>query len=543
MLKIRSPSFCHFVCKRLYHKGIAPFRQPHFLKSDKICIRDKFGEFSYQGINQESEKIARALVKTQINTSNSNSNVAFLTSNTHEYTVSQFGIWKGGLSCVPLCKSHPAETLKYYIEDSKASAVIISQEFADKIGSKLRSEIGNLLVLEELLQEDSILEDTETLTDNSLKNEDNAMLIYTSGTTGSPKGVVLTLNNVISQIECMIEPWGWSNQDKILHMLPLHHTHGIVNCLLCPLQVGASIDMLDGFDPKEVIDKLVAGEVNVFMAVPTVYAKLLEYIRKGHAPSDLTEKLSKNIRLMVSGSAALPQPIFDEWKNLTGHTLLERYGMTEIGMALTNPLKGLRKPGFVGHPFPSVEARIVDSSTGQVLVQGDHISTETVSDSTSEELSGDLQIRGSNVFKCYYGREEASKKEFTVDGWFKTGDTAQFLEQSFKILGRSSVDIIKSGGYKISALHVERLLLSHPDISDLAVVGLEDPVWGQKVAAVIVPTSPEAEITVQKLRQWGQDKMPKYLIPSEIMIMSEIPKNHMGKVNKKSLVKQAFPNN
>ena len=158
--------------------------------------------------------------------------------------------------------------------------MIISKEFADKVGSKLRNDIENLLVLEELLQEDFILED-ETLTDNSLKNEDNAMLIYTSGTTGSPKGVVLTLNNVISQIECMIEPWGWSNQDQILHILPLHHTHGIVNCLLCPLQVGASIDMLDGFDPKEVIDKLVAGEVNVFMAVPTVYAKLLEYIRKG----------------------------------------------------------------------------------------------------------------------------------------------------------------------------------------------------------------------------------------------------------------------
>ena len=281
MLKIRSTSFCQFVYKRLYHKGVAPFRQPHFLKSEKICIRDKFGEFSYREINQESDKIARALVKSQKNSSSeANSNVAFLTSNTHQYTVSQFGIWKGGLSCVPLCKSHPAETLKYYIEDSKASAVIISQEFGDKIGSKLRNDIENLLVLEELLQEDFILED-ETLTDNSLKNEDNAMLIYTSGTTGSPKGVVLTLNNVISQIECMIEPWGWSNQDQILHILPLHHTHGIVNCLLCPLQVGASIDMLDGFDPKEVIDKLVAGDVNVFMAVPTVYAKLLEYIRKG----------------------------------------------------------------------------------------------------------------------------------------------------------------------------------------------------------------------------------------------------------------------
>ena len=116
---------------------------------------------------------------------------------------------------------------------------------------------------------------------NSLKNEDNAMLIYTSGTTGSPKGVVLTLNNVISQIECMIQPWGWTSQDRILHVLPLHHTHGIVNCLLCPLHVGASIDMLDKFDPKEVMDSLISGDVNIFMAVPTVYAKLLEHIRKG----------------------------------------------------------------------------------------------------------------------------------------------------------------------------------------------------------------------------------------------------------------------
>ena len=166
-------------------------------------------------------------------------------------------------------------------------------------------------------------------------------------------------------------------------------------------------------------------------------------------------------------------------------------------MALTNPLDSkYRTPGFVGHPFPSVEARIVDSSSGQVLVQGDQVSTK-VCDNESD-LSGDLQIRGSNVFKCYYGRPEATAKEFTDDGWFKTGDTAQFHEQSFKILGRSSVDIIKSGGYKISALHVERLLLGHPDISDVAVLGLEDPVWGQKVAAVIVLT-PDADFSIEKV--------------------------------------------
>ena len=176
------------------------------------------------------------------------------------------------------------------------------------------------------------------------------------------------------------------------------------------------------------------------MAVPTIYAKLLEYL-KSNEIQDVQKILKEKVRLMVSGSAALPQPIFEEWQNKTGHTLLERYGMTEIGMALTNPLVGTRKPGFVGHPFPGVQARIVDPD-GKVLVEGDEISIHAT-ELNDQELNGDLQIKGANVFKCYYGRPEATKKEFTEDLWFKTGDTAQFSEQSFKILGRSSVDIIK----------------------------------------------------------------------------------------------------
>ncbi len=261
--------------------------------------------------------------------------------------------------------------------------------------------------------------------------------------------------------------------------------------------------MLPHFDPKLTMDHLLSGAVNVFMAVPTIYAKLLSYIKNNPSikENDLRAKLTSNLRLMVSGSAALPQPVFEEWQSLTGHTLLERYGMTEIGMALTNSYKGQRKAGFVGHPFPKVEARIKDATNGQVLVQGDAISIETSKlNSESSDLSGDLEVRGPNVFKCYYNRPEATSKEFTSDGWFKTGDTAQFVEQSFKILGRSSVDIIKSGGYKISALHVERLLFAHPDIATVAVLGIEDPVWGQKVAAVIVPSTKGKLISVQEVR-------------------------------------------
>ena len=423
--------------KRFYHPGRPIYDQPHF-KSDleKIAIHDNIGDHTYGDLQLGSDKIASALSKTL--ETDKNANVAFLAPNNHHYTLAQLGIWKSGLSCVPLCQSHPPQTLKYYIDDSQASALIVTKDFVDKIGD-LRKQ-SKLLILEDLLEETAEIEDLK-----GVEGEDNALLIYTSGTTGSPKGVVLTMNNVIAQTECMIKPWAWHENDKILHILPLHHTHGIVNCHLCPLHIGASIRMLPHFDAKTVWQHLLNGDVNVFMAVPTVYAKLLEYLRSNPDLNDnVKDTLGDKIRLMVSGSAALPQPIFEEWQQKTGHTLLERYGMTEIGMALTNPYAGQRKPGFVGHPFPGVQARIVGPD-GKVLVQGDDISTSisAKSDDENEEPNGDLQIKGPNVFKCYYGRVEATAKEFTDDGWFKTGDTAQFSEQSFKILGRSSVDIIK----------------------------------------------------------------------------------------------------
>ena len=421
--------------KRFYHPGRPIYEQPHFKSNlKKVAIHDNVGDHTYGDLQVGSDKIASALSKNL--TAGKNANVAFLTPNNHHYTLAQLGIWKSGLSCVPLCQSHPPETLKYYIEDSQASALIVTKDFVDKIGDL--KKYSKLLILEDLLEESS----SKVEGIKGVEGEDNALLIYTSGTTGSPKGVVLTMNNVIAQTECMIKPWAWQESDKILHILPLHHTHGIINCHLCPLHIGASIRMLPRFEAKTVWHQLLKGDVNVFMAVPTVYAKLLEYLKNNDEFADNVEDtLKAKIRLMVSGSAALPQPIFEEWQNKTGHILLERYGMTEIGMALTNPYVGQRKPGFVGHPFPGVQARIVGPE-GKILVQGDEFSTN-ISARSDEEVNGDLQIKGSNVFKCYYGRPEATTKEFTDDGWFKTGDTAQFSEQSYKILGRSSVDIIK----------------------------------------------------------------------------------------------------
>lgn len=256
---------------------------------------------------------------------------------------------------------------------------------------------------------------------------------------------------------------------------------------------------------------------------------------------------------MVSGSAALPTQVLNHWQKISGHVLLERYGMTEIGMALTNSYEqDNRKPGHVGNPFPSVNVRLVKTGTDdQVIVEGDSESStmhrDIHSSDKGEDIVGDLQVKSPSVFRCYYNKVEATKKEFTNDGWFKTGDTAQFVpsvnlngEGSFKILGRSSVDIIKSGGYKISALDVERILLEHPNIKDVAICGVEDLTYGQKVAAVIVINQTNVPLELTELRDWAKDKMPHYSMPTILKVMDELPRNAMGKVNKKELIKIAF---
>ncbi|KAG8231509.1 hypothetical protein J437_LFUL011547 [Ladona fulva] len=286
--------------------------------------------------------------------------------------------------------------------------------------------------------------------------------------------------------------------------------------------------------------------INIFMAVPTIYAKLIEEYDKVFSKNSRMKEYIKNvclqkIRLMVSGSAPLPSPIFERWQEITGHSLLERYGMSEIGMALSNPLEGERIPGYVGTPLPYVNVKIVASSPEgeRLLAEGNEFETRIPS-ATKEGEVGDLYVRGPTVFRCYWRNSEATKKDLAPDGWFKTGDCAQYDNGSYKIVGRSSVDIIKTGGYKVSALEVETHLLGHPDIADCAVVALPDMVWGQKVAAIIVPKLGK-EVLLSKLREWAKTTMPPYAIPTVLKCVERLPRNHMGKVNKRELVKQFFP--
>lgn len=372
-------------------------------------------------------------------------------------------------------------------------------------------------------------------------------------------GVVMTHKNVNSQVNTLIDAWKWTSNDSILHTLPLHHVHGIVNALLCPLYVGAKCVMLPKFDANTVWSYLLgvnnlANErrINVFMAVPTIYAKLIaEYERVFSSDPKMVEyikqTLKNKLRLMVSGSAPLPVPLFDKWLAISGHKLLERYGMTEIGMCLSNVYESNYEPGYVGVPLPGVSIRI--TSKPKMDNEGDY---ETLLECTnvSQELKykknyfnhndpvGELFVKSNGVFKEYYNKSVITDESFTLDGYFKTGDICQFSneKQSFKILGRKSVDIIKSGGYKISALEIETHLLTHPSIKDCAVFGMADETWGEIVCAII---SLKADVTLnhEELKEWARKIIPEYQIPKNVKFVDAIPRNAMGKVNKKEVAK------
>jgi malonyl-CoA/methylmalonyl-CoA synthetase len=341
------------------------------------------------------------------------------------------------------------------------------------------------------------------------------MILYTSGTTGRPKGVVSTHGNIEAQVTALVAAWGWQTDDAILNVLPLHHVHGIVNVLTCALWSGASCEILPKFDPATVWERLAGGQLTLFMAVPTIYARLIQYWEA--APAAEQQRLSAGcakLRLMVSGSAALPISRLKEWRRISGHTLLERYGMTEIGMALSNPLHGERVPGSVGQPLPGVITRVVDEDDRE-LAPGQ---------------SGELQVKGPAVFLEYFRRPEATTEAF-CDGWFRTGDMVVYQNGCFRILGRNSVDIIKTGGYKVSALEIEEVLRTHPAIQECAVVGVADPEWGECVCAALVMQS-DHSLTLESLRAWGKERLAPYKVPSQMLLIEDLPRNVLGKVTK-----------
>ncbi len=477
---------------------------------DRIALKSNGQSYTYQKLLEASESVAVQLLAGRNDLEEAR--IAFLVTPGFEYTQLQWGIWRSGGIAVPLCTKHPLPSIQYVLEDAKAEKVIYSKEYETLLSPLFKEANIQFIPFETMNTQKGKLPDVDM--------SRRAMILYTSGTTGNPKGVVSTHQNIECQITALTTSWEWQKEDHILNILPMHHVHGIVNVSLCALWSGACCEFLPKFDAQAVFDVFHKKEVNVFMAVPTIYFKLIAHWNGlSQNEQESISKVLQDFRLMVSGSAALPISVLEEWRTISGHTLLERYGMTEMGMAISNPYRGERKPGHIGQALTNVTIRIADENN------------QTVEDGTF----GEIQVKGPNIFKEYWQKPEATQKTFTEDGWFKTGDIAVFENGVYRILGRNSVDIIKSGGYKISALEIEEVLRTHPKIKECGVVGIPDDEWGEIIGASLILG--EDTLDLEALKSWLKDRLPRYQLPRKYIFQEDLPRNVMGKVTKNELKK------
>ena len=470
--------------------------------SARCAVRDNNGEFSYAQLSMAAAQVANRL-KSAINPAESRPSIALIAEPGSRWIVGVYAAWAAGFRIVPLLASHPDGELAHPLTDAECKIVLCCR------ATRPRAE---QLQQQQLIQEVVDIDeswptgnaDQQHVELHCRPNED-ALIVYTSGTTGKPKGVVHTFASLNAQIAGMVSMWKWTADDVIVSSLPLHHVHGIVNATLTSLTVGAQHRVLFPFSADKTWEQFAGGDITLFMAVPTMYTKLIDAWEQ--QSDDVRTRWSQgaaNLRLMISGSAALPISTLEKWEAITGHVLLERYGMTEIGMALGNTLEK-RVPGHVGMPFPGVEVSI-----------------------SSE---GELRVKSAQVFDRYLNRPDATSESFR-DGWFCTGDIAEQTPDGFKLLGRASVDIIKTGGEKVSALEIEEVFRQHPAVTDCAVVGLPDDEWGQRVAMAYTGE----EIDADELRTWGKEQLAVAKVPTVIAYCAELPRNPMGKVVKPSVV-------
>jgi fatty acid CoA ligase FadD36 len=339
-----------------------------------------------------------------------------------------------------------------------------------------------------------------------------AMVIYTSGTTGLPKGVQLSRRAIAADLDALAQAWQWMADDVLVHGLPLFHVHGLVLGLLGSLRIGNRFVHTGKPTPDRYGLAGTAQGGTLYFGVPTVWSRV---VADQAAASAL-----RSARLLVSGSAALPVPVFDRLEQLTGHRPVERYGTTESLITLSTRADGERRAGWVGLPLAGVQTRLVDDSGGPVPHDG-----ETV---------GRLQVRGATLFDGYLNRPEATADAFDADGWYRTGDVAVVdADGMHRIVGRESVDLIKSGGYRIGAGEIETALLGHPDVREVAVVGLPDEDLGQRIVAFVVGSAEPDGLIEFVARQLSVHKRPR-----EVRIVDSLPRNAMGKVLKKQLLSE-----
>ena len=420
---------------------------------------------------------------------------------------------RAGAVYLPLNTAYTLNELDYFIRDAEPSLVVCDPAKAEGIGT-VAAAVGAKV---ETLGADG----RGTLTEAAAQagsafatvvrgDSDLAAILYTSGTTGRSKGAMLTHDNLASNSLTLVDFWRFSDQDVLIHALPIYHTHGLFVASNVVLFARASMIFLPKFDPEAVIPLM--ARATVLMGVPTFYTRLL------HSPA-LTVEATRSMRLFISGSAPLLADTHSEWAARTGHAVLERYGMTETNMNTSNPYAGDRVPGAVGHPLPGVAVRVTDPETGRELPR---------------ETIGMIEVKGPNVFKGYWRMPERTRAEFRADGFFITGDLGKIDDKGYvHILGRGK-DLVISGGFNVYPKEIESEIDAMPGVIESAVIGVPHADFGEGVTAVLVCDN-GADIDEAMVLKALDGRLAKFKLPKRVIVVDELPRNAMGKVQKNIL--------
>jgi malonyl-CoA/methylmalonyl-CoA synthetase len=425
-------------------------------------------------------------------------------------------VMRAGCVYLPLNSAYQQAEIEYFIADAEPAVVVCTPKnftWISRLAFKHRTQ--NVFTLGDD-RKGSLLERAAQMSEQHVpahkSDADLAAIVYTSGTTGRSKGAMLTHGNLVSNARVLKAHWGWQPDDVLIHALPIFHVHGLFVASHGALLNGSKMIWFSRFDPKQVIARF--ADATVFMGVPTLYTRLL-------AEPSLTREACAHMRLFIAGSAPLQVETFDAWVERTGHTILERYGMSETVMLTSNPYHardGERRRGTVGCPLPGVGVRVHDDS-GAPCPPG--------------EIGG-IEVKGPNVFAGYWHMPEKTREEFTADGWFKTGDVGTIDPRGYvSIVGRSK-DLVISGGYNVYPAEIEGLINEMPGVAESAVVGVPHPDFGEGVIAFVVP-KPGASLEGSSVVSALKSRIANFKVPKQVFVVDELPRNTMGKVQKNLL--------
>jgi malonyl-CoA/methylmalonyl-CoA synthetase len=472
---------------------------------ERLCLSFEGERWTYEQLRERAETFAAALRTWGLRPGE---RVALFLGNSPDFLAAYLGTHLAGGVIVPVNTAYRRTELQHIFDDAGVRLSLTDGERRPEL-ERVYKDLPALEALVEVGEElDAFLDSAEGDETGLPGGEDLAVIAYTSGTTGRSKGAMLLHRNLVANTKSICEAWRWSADDHLLLALPLFHTHGLMVGAHGTLFAGASAELHRSFDASRVYDALLEGSFTMFFGVPTMYTRLLR-------EAESRDERPRALRLYVAGSAALSPQAFEKFEKLFGERILERYGMTETGMNLTNPYDGERRAGTVGKPFPGQEARVVDIESREPLPAGE---------------VGEIEVRGPHVFKGYWNRPDATGEVLGEDGWFRTEDLGWVSEDGYFTISGRTKELIISGGYNVYPREVEEVLEGHPGVAEVAVVGLPDEEYGEKVTAVVVSDDPE--LTAEEVKDFCRDDLAGYKKPREVFFVDELPRNALGKVQK-----------